>query len=149
MRCERHLTLGMRRQLGMRACTVSCTCVHDNESCTRLQNYTIGASLAAMPCEQFLRLFSTVKTLASISTHFLVYCYGGWLVPDVKYLPDISFTLTSRVIYLHDVNSQNQRMDGSEVYYEQLGYNASLISHHWILRRALLFWGDWKIPQKM
>jgi len=53
-----------------------------------------------------------------------------------------NFTLTNRVIYLGDVSSQNRRMDGSGVCYEQLGVRASLISRHWILHRDPPFWGE-------
>jgi len=58
------------------------------------------------------------------------------------YLPDISFTLTNRIIYLGDVSSQNHKRTAAREYItNSWRYGASLISHHWILCRTPLFWG--------
>jgi len=41
------------------------------------------------------------------------------------------------------LSSQNQRMDGWSVFYEQLGFGVALISRDWIRRLVPLFSGRW------
>ena len=67
------------------------------------------------------------------------------LVCSVYYsiLENLCFTCVTHVFFLLALRSQNQRMDGSWVCYEQLGYGVVSISHDWILRPVPLFLGRW------